>query len=142
MAKGMKWGKHLMAARAKAGLKHADVAKAFQIHESRISEWENDVHKPGGKNLRRLAELYQVSIDELMSGPAPAGHAVPVPRAQDALAVRVLDHAARIAELAAQLTEAAQAQLAPRPISPQEEVAGRATTGETLPTRRDTAQSR
>ncbi len=62
----MEYGKFFKEARKNSGLTQAQVAKELGIHQSNISDWENDVSRPEYEKLIDLAKLYEVSIYDLL----------------------------------------------------------------------------
>ena len=47
-------------------LSQKEVAAKLGIHQSNISDWENDVSRPEYENLIRLSEIYSVSLYQLL----------------------------------------------------------------------------
>ncbi|MBO7345172.1 MAG: helix-turn-helix transcriptional regulator [Clostridia bacterium] len=43
-----------------------EVAKILGVYQSNISDWENDISRPEYEKLIQLAEIYNVSISELL----------------------------------------------------------------------------
>ena len=62
----MEFGENFKKYRLEAGLSQKEVAKALDIHQSNISDWENDVSRPEYEKLIQLAKLYDCSIVELL----------------------------------------------------------------------------
>lgn len=56
----------LMKYRDAAGMTQTDVAKAINVSRTSVSNWENCISSPSFANLKKLAKLYNVSIEELM----------------------------------------------------------------------------
>lgn len=57
----------LKAARLKAGfISRGDAAKALGFDLSLMGRWERGVHSPSLEALIKMADLYQVSLDELV----------------------------------------------------------------------------
>lgn len=52
-------------ARERAGLTMADAANALGVTKAAISVWENGKNNPLLENLRKMAQLYGVSISQL-----------------------------------------------------------------------------
>ncbi len=52
--------------RIKSGLTQADVSKQLGVGESAISMWESGKRQPSAKRLRRIANLYEVTVDQLI----------------------------------------------------------------------------
>lgn len=61
----MKIGQSLFSARKKAGLSQEQVAEKLNISRQTISKWESDETLPNICQFKDLANLYNVSIDEL-----------------------------------------------------------------------------
>ncbi len=62
----MKFGENFKRIRKECGMSQVQVAEILKIHQSNISDWENDVSRPEYEKLIELAELYDVSIPELL----------------------------------------------------------------------------
>ena len=56
------------------GLTQQDVSEALNISRQSISKWENSKSYPDLDNLVLLSQLYNVSVDDLISGPTPTVH--------------------------------------------------------------------
>ena len=57
-----------------AGLTQAELAQQMQVTDKAVSKWERDLSYPDIQSLPRLAEILQISVEELMQGesrPAP-----------------------------------------------------------------------
>lgn len=52
------------------GLSMGDVAAEMGVVEHTISRWETGARMPDINALKRLSEIYNCSIDELVNGPA------------------------------------------------------------------------
>ena len=52
--------------RAREGMTQDQVAKRLGCHESAVSRWESGSRFPTGEDLVALADLFEVSIDELL----------------------------------------------------------------------------
>lgn len=63
----MKFGKFFKAARKQSGLTQKDVAEKLGIHQSNVSDWENDISRPEYENLIELSKIYDVSVEELLN---------------------------------------------------------------------------
>ena len=61
----MKIGQSLFSARKKSGLSQEQVAEKLNISRQTISKWESDETLPNICQFKDLANLYNVSIDEL-----------------------------------------------------------------------------
>lgn len=53
-------------ARKNAGLTQLQVADAMDVNQCVVSFWETGKMAPRAKNLRKLAELYHCTTDELL----------------------------------------------------------------------------
>ncbi len=62
----MSLGNHLLHARKKRGLSQEDVAERLGVSRQTISKWELDETLPDICQSKRLANLYGVSLDELI----------------------------------------------------------------------------
>lgn len=62
----MNYGIFFKEARKQCNMTQREVAAKLGIHQSNISDWENDVSRPEYERLIELAELYDVSIYELL----------------------------------------------------------------------------
>lgn len=64
--------------RLQKGLKQMDVAKALNIPQSTLSTYETGRYEPDTEMLKKLADYYEVSVDELLGRPR-AGKAIRIP---------------------------------------------------------------
>ena len=62
----MQYGKFFKEARKQKGYSQKQVADKLNIHQSNISDWENDVSRPSYEYLIAIADLYEVTIYELL----------------------------------------------------------------------------
>lgn len=62
----MNFGENFKNIRKQCGLSQQDVADKLQIKQSSVSDWENDVSRPDYEKLIALAELYDVTLYELL----------------------------------------------------------------------------
>ena len=67
----MKFHENLQRLRKAAGLSQEDVAKKLFVSRQSVSKWENGGAEPGIENLKALARLYGVSVDELVGNCEP-----------------------------------------------------------------------
>ena len=63
----MNLGNNLFNARKKSGLSQEDVAEKLGVSRQTISKWETDETLPDIQQAKRLALLYNLSLDELIS---------------------------------------------------------------------------
>ena len=61
----MTLGENLQRLRKERGLSQEEVAQALFLTRQSVSKWENDGAEPGVENLKALARLYGVTLDEL-----------------------------------------------------------------------------
>ena len=65
----MNYGEIFKKYRALSGLTQKEVAKKLNIHQSNISDWENDISRPEYEKHVQLSILYEVSIYDLLDVP-------------------------------------------------------------------------
>ena len=63
----MNFGKNFKDARKQCGYSQKQVAEKLKIHQSNISDWENDISRPEYEKLIELSRIYDVSIDDLLN---------------------------------------------------------------------------
>ncbi len=68
------FGQRLRTLRLERGLQQKAVAASLHISPSTYSNYENGIYLPNMETLILLADLFQISLDEL------TGHSVPRPR--------------------------------------------------------------
>ena len=61
-------GKRIALLRKEKGLTQEDLANAMGVSPQAVSKWENDQTCPDISALPKLAQLLEVSVDELLSG--------------------------------------------------------------------------
>ncbi|MBQ7235675.1 MAG: helix-turn-helix transcriptional regulator [Clostridia bacterium] len=62
----MNFGENFKKCRLEMHLSQKEVASKLGIHQSNISDWENDISRPEYENLIHLAEIYNVSLCQLL----------------------------------------------------------------------------
>lgn len=62
----MNFGENFKNIRKQCGLSQQEVADKLQIKQSSVSDLENDVSRPDYEKLIALAELYDVTLYELL----------------------------------------------------------------------------
>lgn len=67
----MTFGENFRKFRKKRRLSQQEVAQKLGIHQSNISDWENDVSRPEYEKLIELAEIYEVTLYDLLGLPNP-----------------------------------------------------------------------
>ena len=68
----MKFGEFFREARKQSGLSQKQVAEKLGVYQSNVSDWENDVSRPEYENLIALAELYEVSLYDILGVKPPS----------------------------------------------------------------------
>lgn len=63
----MSIGERILKLRKQKGWKQKDLAKKAKVHPAHVSRWERGHMQPGSSTLARLAEVFEVSVDELVS---------------------------------------------------------------------------
>ena len=53
--------------RERVGLRQVDVAKKMNVDQAAVSKWESGETRPSRKYHKKLARLYGVTVDELLS---------------------------------------------------------------------------
>lgn len=61
------FGNYLYGLRKKAGLSQMDLALQLDVTNKAVSKWENGKAKPSTETLRKLADLFGVSVDGLLT---------------------------------------------------------------------------
>ena len=62
----MELGNHLFEARKKGGLSQEEVAERIGVSRQAVAKWESGETAPDLINCDALAELYNVSVDDLI----------------------------------------------------------------------------
>lgn len=62
----MNLGNHLFHARKKCGFSQEDVAEKLGVSRQTVSKWETDETVPDIRQSKRMAVLYNMSLDELI----------------------------------------------------------------------------
>ena len=62
----MEFGKFVREARKQSGLSQKLVAEKLGVYQSNISDWENDISRPEYEKLIALAEIYEVSLYDIL----------------------------------------------------------------------------
>src|SRR5262245_27486977 len=65
------FGRRLAALRKGQGWSQAELAGLLGVETSMVSRYERGVYLPRIDKLRRIAELFSVSLDDLLGAPAP-----------------------------------------------------------------------
>ncbi len=59
-------GNHIYNLRVARGLTQRDIAEKLSISDKAISKWENGTSQPSVYNLQRLAEIFDITLEELL----------------------------------------------------------------------------
>lgn len=69
MVMSMTIGQRIKMLRKEKGVSQALIAKALQVSQGAVSQWENDVTVPSSSQIAPLADILGVSVDELFGRP-------------------------------------------------------------------------
>lgn len=64
----MTLGQKIRSLRESRGLSMNDLSKIADFEKSRLCYWENDKCQPNIYNTKKLAEAFNITIDELLEG--------------------------------------------------------------------------
>ena len=64
------FGKRIANLRSENGMTQLELAEKMGVTDKAVSKWERNLSLPDAGSLPRLAEIFQVSVDELMQGKA------------------------------------------------------------------------
>ena len=78
----MTLGENLKRLRTEKGLSQEEVAGQLFLSRQTVSKWENNLAEPGVGNLKALAKLYGVSLDQLMEAES-TGAPEDIPRQEE-----------------------------------------------------------
>jgi repressor LexA len=78
-ARGDNFMNRIKELRTKKGMSQAELAKRCSVHQTAVSQWENGRTYPDTESLIRLAGVFNVSIDELMSDESNTAGKVRIP---------------------------------------------------------------
>ena len=68
----MSLGERIKALRRRAGLSQEQVAEQVGVSRQAVAKWEAGQSAPSTENLRKLAQVLQVGLEELAGEPAAA----------------------------------------------------------------------
>jgi transcriptional regulator with XRE-family HTH domain len=66
----------IKARRDALGLSQYDLAEVLEVKRSTVANWEIGRGDPDSRTIRRLAEVLQISADDLLADPEPQTEAV------------------------------------------------------------------
>lgn len=73
----MSLGENINQYRRGKGMSQGDLAAALEVSRQSVSKWENNAAVPELDKLVKMSRLFGISLDELVSGEAPASPAPP-----------------------------------------------------------------
>jgi repressor LexA len=62
----MSIGMQIKQMRQKKSLSQADLAKRLHVHQTAVSQWENDRTSPDSDLLPLIADIFEISVDQLL----------------------------------------------------------------------------
>lgn len=62
----MTFGEKLSSLRKQANLTQSDLADKLNVSRQAVTKWESDIGLPDLENVKKLASIFNVSIDELL----------------------------------------------------------------------------
>lgn len=74
-------GRRMRELRKAKRLSQTELAQALEVSTSAVQKWEGGASEPGAKTLRRMAELFGVSIDDLCEYEPPENELTVMTRA-------------------------------------------------------------
>lgn len=78
----MSLGTNISRLRAEKRLSQGELADILNVSRQSVSKWETDASVPDLDKLVKLSRVFDVTLDELVTGEAPAAEAAPVAAAQ------------------------------------------------------------
>ena len=73
----MSLGTNISRLRAEKHLSQGDLAEALDVSRQSVSKWETDASVPDLDKLVKLSQVFDVSLDELVTGAAPSAEEAP-----------------------------------------------------------------
>ena len=70
-------GGRIAALRKEKGMTQLELAQQMGVTDKAVSKWERDLACPDIQTLPRLAQLFGITVDELMQGAAPGQGQLP-----------------------------------------------------------------
>lgn len=64
--KGQSFGKMITALRRENGMTQLDLAEKMGVTDKAVSKWERDLSYPDVNSIPKLAEIFGITVDELM----------------------------------------------------------------------------
>lgn len=73
----MSLGERIWALRTARNLSQGDLADALEVSRQSVSKWENNAAVPELDKLVKMSEVFDVTLDELVTGKSPAPQSAP-----------------------------------------------------------------
>lgn len=71
-----KLGENIAKYRIEKGMSQEKVAEYLEISRQAVTKWESNLSRPSSSNLIKLAELFEISVDELLGNPHTNEHVI------------------------------------------------------------------
>lgn len=75
----MSLGENIYRLRTQNNMSQGDLADALEVSRQSVSKWENDSAVPELEKLIKMAQIFGITIDELVTGEAKAAEVTPPP---------------------------------------------------------------
>ena len=75
----MNLGKNIYKYRTQKNLSQGDLADALDVSRQSVSKWENNNAVPDLERLVKMAALFEITLDELVTGKKPEPEVIPLP---------------------------------------------------------------
>jgi len=80
----MNLGENIYRLRTERNLSQGDLADALEVSRQSVSKWENNSAVPELEKLIKMAQIFDITIDELVTGETKEEPAAPTPPSQPA----------------------------------------------------------
>lgn len=64
----MALGKTIEHLRKQAGLSRKELAERVEVHQTIVGRWESGTAQPRAKSLEKLADVFGISVEQIMAG--------------------------------------------------------------------------
>lgn len=71
-----KLGENIAKYRMEKGMSQEKIAEYLEISRQAVTKWESNLSRPSSSNLIKLAELFEISVDELLGNPRTNEHVI------------------------------------------------------------------
>lgn len=92
-------GKIILENRRKKGLNQLQLAELLNVSNRTVSKWENGDGFPDITLLPKIAEIFNITIDELLTGEKPEPIIVEIPAKEDKLALKIAKSKFTVSEI-------------------------------------------